>query len=158
MSAPQKEQYEAEYLQIAMDSHFILCPRGIGPCTYRLFESMQLGRAPVIIADGWVEMDGIDWQQFSIRVAEADIGRLEQILLARKHESLRMGRIARQVWERHISPAASLRTLATAAFAVLAKPYSAADWLADKSQFIDRFHLRNLLRHYKNRYRERLFG
>ncbi|MEJ1964424.1 MAG: exostosin family protein [Gammaproteobacteria bacterium] len=158
LSAGQKQQYEAEYLRVAMDSHFILCPRGIGPCTYRLFESMQLGRAPVIIADGWVEMDGIDWPEFSIRVREAEIGDLEEILLARRRESLEMGRIARQVWERHLSPAASLRTLASAAFEVLAKPYSTTDWLADKRQFIDRFHLRNLLRHYKNRYRERLLG
>jgi hypothetical protein len=158
MSETQKAQYEAEYLRIAVESHFLLCPRGIGPCTYRLFESMQLGRAPVIIADEWVEIEGIDWNAFSIRIPERDTDRLESILAARRQESLQMGRIARQVWEQHLSPAASLRTLAAAAFAALAKPYSAADWLADKRQFMAGHHLRGLLRHYKNRYRERLFG
>ena len=158
LSAEQKAQYEAEYLRVAVESYFILCPRGIGPCTYRLFESMQLGRAPVIIADEWVEIAGIDWKSFSIRVPENAIGSLAAVLAARRDDALQMGRIARQVWEQHLCPAASLRTLAKAAFAVLEKPYSAADWLADKSQFIDGFHFRNLLRHYKNRYRERLFG
>ena len=158
MSAEEKARYEAEYLNVVLESHFILCPRGLGPCTYRLFESMQLGRAPVIIADEWVEMDGLDWSSFSIRVAESDVGRLAQILSARRSEALEMGRRARRVWERHLSPAASLRTLAKAAFAVLEKPYSAADWLADKSQFADGFHFVNLLRHYKNRYRHMLFG
>ena len=158
MTPEQKARYEADYLRVTMDSHFILCPRGHGPCSYRLFESMQLGRAPVIIADGWVEMEGIDWSSFSIRVAERDIGRLGQILNDRKSEALEMGRTARRVWEEQLSPAASLRTLANAAFCLLEKPYSAADWLADKSQFVDRYHFRNLLRHYKNRYRHLLFG
>ncbi|MEJ0036289.1 MAG: exostosin family protein [Gammaproteobacteria bacterium] len=158
MSAEEKARYEADYLRVVLESHFILCPRGIGPCTYRLFESMQLGRAPVIIADEWVEIEGIDWSTFSIRVAERDVGQLERILRARQHEALEMGQTARRVWEEHISPAASLKTLAKAAFAVLEKPYSAADWLADKCQFVDGFHSRNLLRHYKNRYRALLLG
>ena len=145
MSAEQKARYEAEYLNVVLESHFILCPRGIGPCSYRLFESLQLGRAPVIIADEWVEIEGIDWSSFSIRVAERDLGKLEQILNARKHDAVEMGRMARRVWEQHISPAASLRTLAHAAFAVLEKPYSAADWIADKTQFMDGFHFTNLL-------------
>ena len=158
LSAEQKTRYEADYLDVMLDSHFILCPRGLGPSTYRLFESMQLGRAPVIVSDEWVEIEGIDWRSCSIRVAERDIGRLAQILTPRQGEALEMGRAARRVWEEHLSPSASLRTLAQAAFAVLEKPYSAADWLADKSQFADGFHFRNLLRHYKNRYRERLIG
>lgn len=158
MTPEQKSRYEAEYLGVVQESHFILCPRGIGPCTYRLFESMQLGRAPVIIADEWVEIEGIDWNAFSIRVAERDVGRLADILTPRRPEALEMGRIARRVWEEHISPAASLGTLAKAAFAVLEKPYSATDWIVDKSQFVDGFHFINLLRHYKNRYRNLLFG
>ena len=159
MSGTQKAQYEAQYLEVLAESHFVLCPRGNGPCSYRLFESMQLGRSPIIIADEWMEIEGIDWNAFSIRIPERDIGRLQPILAARKSESLEMGRIARRVWEEHLAPAASLRTLATAAFAVLARPYSTADWLADKSQFVSRRnHLRGLLRHYKNRYRKPLFG
>jgi hypothetical protein len=158
MTAEEKARYEADYLEVVQESHFILCPRGIGPCTYRLFESMQLGRAPVVIADEWVQIEGIDWDAFSIRVAERDVGRLAQILASRKQEAMEMGRTARRVWEEHISPAASLRTLARAAFSVLEKPYSATDWLADKSQFTDGYHFVNLLRHYKNRYRDLLFG
>ena len=158
LSAEQKSRYESDYLNITLDSHFILCPRGIGPCTYRLFESMQLGRAPVILSDEWVEIEGIDWSSCSIRVAQRDIGELASILAGRKNDALEMGRAARRVWEEHLSPSASLRTLARAAFAVLEKPYSATDWLADKSQFVDGYHFRNLLRHYRNRYRERLSG
>jgi len=46
----EKEIYLSELTQ----SKFVLCPRGTSPNSYRLFETMQLGRCPVIISDQWV--------------------------------------------------------------------------------------------------------
>jgi len=41
------------YAQVMALSKFVLCPRGCGLSSYRLFESMSLGVAPVIISDQW---------------------------------------------------------------------------------------------------------
>jgi hypothetical protein len=151
MTAAQKLDYEREYLRVTVGSDFVLCPRGIGPCTYRLFETMQLGRAPVIISDQWVEVDGIDWNACSIRVKEKDVGRLDAILHDRRHEARDMGRRARVAWERHFSPQVSLSRLAHAACAVLDRPYRSMQRLSDQCQFINGYHFRGLLRYYRNR-------
>ena len=37
------------YLTEMRDSAFVLCPRGLAPGTHRVYEAMQLGRAPVIL-------------------------------------------------------------------------------------------------------------
>jgi hypothetical protein len=148
MTAERKRAYEAEYVNVVNQSYFILCPRGIGPCTYRLFETMQLGRVPVIIADEWAHITGIAWDQFSITVAESQIEQIPRLLDSRRGEALEMGRRARSVWEEHFSPAASLDTLARAALAVLSAPYRRREWLADQSEFLSNgYHFRGLLRH-----------
>ncbi|MFT7580654.1 MAG: hypothetical protein ACI9MR_002327 [Myxococcota bacterium] len=85
-------------------SDFVLCPRGMAVSSLRVFEAMQLGRAPVIIADGWVDPPGVDWQSFAITVAEADVLRLPQLLRARRHEAVERGALARAAWEARYAP------------------------------------------------------
>jgi hypothetical protein len=151
MPPDERRRYEAEFLEVTLDSHFVLCPRGIGPCTYRLFETMQLGRAPVIIADDWAEVEGTDWREFSLRVAEDDLDSIPAVLAANADRALAMGRRAREVWEARFGPAASLTTLAHAAFALVARGYTGADRLVDGLEFATPFHLRGLLRHCRRR-------
>ena len=95
----QKEQYVLEIL----DSKFALCPRGWSPSTYRLFEVMSLGRCPVIISDGWVAPDGIDWDSCSIRIEERHISSMPLVLRARAHEAKQLGKAARYMWEGNFS-------------------------------------------------------
>jgi hypothetical protein len=52
--------------------------------SYRLQESLALGRAPVIISDDWVPISDLDWGRFAIFVREQDISNLPAIL--REHE------------------------------------------------------------------------
>jgi hypothetical protein len=94
-----KEKYQKEFADICFNSKFILCPRGIGANSYRLYESMEIGVAPVIISDDWVPMVGPKWEEFSIRVPQADIDKIAEILELREPESERMGKLARQAWE-----------------------------------------------------------
>lgn len=61
-------------------SKFVLCPRGGGCSSYRLFETMAAGRVPVIISDQWVEPHGPDWAAFSIRVRERDVLAIPRLL------------------------------------------------------------------------------
>ncbi len=97
--------FRRRYLETTWASHFVLCPRGYGASSMRLFETMRAGRPPVILADAWVPPEGPCWERFSVRVAEADWRSLPARLEARESEAAGMGRLARQQWEEWFSPA-----------------------------------------------------
>ena len=54
-----------------VESKFVLCPKGSGPSSYRIFEAMQVARAPVILADAFSPPPGPDWSSFSIRIRQS---------------------------------------------------------------------------------------
>lgn len=102
---PAKKQGQQLYLQTLLESQFVLCPRGYGTSSFRLFETMRLGRVPVIISDEWVPPLGPAWSDFSIRIAERSIAELPHLLGPRASDAAEMGSLARQEWERWFSPA-----------------------------------------------------
>jgi hypothetical protein len=65
---------------------------------------MEMGRVPVIISDAWVEPIGPKWAEFSVRVLEADVSRLIEILEPLEDHCHEMGRRARDEWLRWFSP------------------------------------------------------
>lgn len=149
--------YKRRAIDVSAQSAFVLCPRGVGPSSIRLFETMELGVAPVIIADDWVEPPGVAWSQCSLRVAEADIPRLPTIL--REHESRAeaMGRAARRAWEERYAPHTRLRTVVDACLAIASHPsFSRARGgrLALRAM-ATRPHLTRVLRTWKHRLRPR---
>ena len=81
---PQLKQSQLDFIDAILDAKFSLCPRGNGPASYRLQESLALGRAPVIISDDWVPVSDLDWRRFAIFVREKDLSNLPAIL--REHE------------------------------------------------------------------------
>jgi hypothetical protein len=136
------------YVESIVNSAFVLCPRGGGTSTFRLFETMMLGRAPVIVSDEWVPPPGPDWESFSLRVREADVDRIPALLEARVGSARAMGVAARAAWLEWFSERVSFhRTvevcldLATqldsrtgirsyAPHLQMLRPYHAARWLA----------------------------
>lgn len=64
-----KNRYK-RYIEVSSRSKFLLCPRGYGLNSFRLYESFQLGCVPVIITDKrflpWE--DELDWSSFSVIV------------------------------------------------------------------------------------------
>ena len=92
-----------EFADICQQSKFILCPRGTGASSIRLFESMKMGRVPVIISDEWVPPDGPDWHKFSLRIPEKDISKIPQILEKQEIHAIEMGLLARKQWEQWFS-------------------------------------------------------
>lgn len=94
---------KTKYIEQILDSWFVLCPRGWSPSTYRLFETMALGRCPVIISDDWVPIDGIAWDECSIRIRESRISDIPRVLLHRSGEAGALGENARRVWEKWFS-------------------------------------------------------
>ncbi len=97
-----KEEKEV-YLEELAQSKFVLCPRGTSPNSYRLFETMQLGRCPIIISDEWVAPTGPKWEECSIRIKEADVNKIETILNEREGEAQRLGANAREAWLAYFS-------------------------------------------------------
>jgi Exostosin family len=73
-----------QFIGLCQRSKFVLCPRGVGVSSMRLFESMAMARSPVILSDEWVPLPTIPWEQFSIRVAESDWAKIPEIL--KNHE------------------------------------------------------------------------
>jgi exostosin family protein len=102
------EEQKRDYVRDILDSKFVLCPRGQGTASHRLFEVMQLGRVPVIIADDWVEPSGPDWTEFSLRVPECAIRSISKLLIERESQFPRMARKAREAWEEFFAPEARL--------------------------------------------------
>jgi hypothetical protein len=90
--------YVQRYVDSVLDSAFVLCPRGGGTSTFRIFEAMMLGRAPVIVSDQWVPPQGPDWESFSLRIAEDEVASVPAQLESRAGEATRMGREARRAW------------------------------------------------------------
>jgi hypothetical protein len=92
-----------DYLEFLRRTKFILCPRGFGIGTLRLFESMQAGRVPIIISDAYTMPSHINWSECSIRVRENDISRIPAIVEAHLPDWPRVAKTARTVWHNNFS-------------------------------------------------------
>lgn len=100
---PERKPSHLAFIDAMLDAKFSLCPRGNGLGSYRLQESLALGRAPVIISDDWVRCADVDWERFAIFVPEKSLPDLPAILYACEPYWKEMGEIARQTYESHFS-------------------------------------------------------
>jgi hypothetical protein len=87
------------YQKIMVESKFILCPRGKGISSWRIFESMRAGRVPVIISDEWIPPVGPKWDSFAIFVKENEIYKLPNILENLENTAVELGKNARKEWQ-----------------------------------------------------------
>lgn len=94
----EREARAREFAAVLAASRFVLCPRGIGTASMRLFETMRAGRAPVIVADDWLAPPHIDWS-FALRVPERRIATIPTLLAAHADEAVERGRYARAAWD-----------------------------------------------------------
>ncbi|WP_439882581.1 exostosin domain-containing protein [Pontibacter sp. MBLB2868] len=99
-----RDQMQQRYVEICAKSRFVLCPRGAGCGSIRLFEMMEMGVAPVIIADNYLLPEGPRWEDFVVFVQEKDIRELPIILEKRAPDAERMGKLARKSWEEWFAP------------------------------------------------------
>jgi hypothetical protein len=111
---PSSADFEARRLrfrEVLSRSRFVLCPRGRGTSSIRLYEALALGRVPVIISDDWVPPPGPDWDAFSLRWPENRMDGLVETLQARDDEWAGMSAGARAAYARFFSPAASFHNV-----------------------------------------------
>jgi len=112
-SADTYRKWQAEYFEVMYDSMFVLCPPGVAPSSYRIFEAMKAGRVPVIIADDWIPPDGPNWTEFSLRVPEVRLQDVPKILERLADRAPQMGLRASQAWERWFSREQAFQTIVT---------------------------------------------
>jgi hypothetical protein len=122
------DHFKQGYVQTIWDSAFVLCPRGNGTSSFRLFETMQSGRVPVIISDHWVPNENVAWDECSLRVSERHIDRLPAICSANLHRWELMARRARQEWEHWFSPVGLANSIQTAVTEIAATRKHAERW------------------------------
>lgn len=102
-SSSKLQDNDPGYVDSLRRSRFVVCPRGLGPTSWRFYETMMASRAPVIVSDAWVPAREIEWERFSLRVAERDIESIPALCEANADRAREMGEIARQQWETHCS-------------------------------------------------------
>ena len=98
------EDEKTSYLIEILNSKYVICPRGLGPASYRLFETMQLGRVPIIISDQWLPPYSLEWDSFSIRLKENQISSIPNMIEANEPRWGDMAKLARETWESHFAP------------------------------------------------------
>ena len=113
--------YRERFARMMSQSLFILCPRGSGASSIRLFEALKAGRVPVIVSDDWTPPNGPDWDSCSLRVREAEVERLPEILRAAEPLFHRLSQNAADVWRRFFAAGALFDYLAGEAMACLAE-------------------------------------
>lgn len=98
--SPETDTERARFVDDLRQCRFILCPRGNGLSSIRLFEALEAGRVPVIISDALLLPACVDWSACAVVVPENSIDQIPALLAAREADWPRLARRARREWER----------------------------------------------------------
>lgn len=94
-----RELLRGEYAEHLAGSDYVLCVRGFGNYSIRLFETMAMGRVPVIVESDLVLpcADVVDWDAIAVRVPYQDIDHVaEHVAAAHAEGPLRFERRQRE--------------------------------------------------------------
>ncbi len=82
MDANILEQDADKFKQLISESYFSLCPRGYGPTSFRLYESIKSGTVPVYISDEHFlpYKEEMNWSDFSLILKPRHLNKLAKIL------------------------------------------------------------------------------
>ncbi|RYZ30140.1 MAG: hypothetical protein EOO10_03875 [Chitinophagaceae bacterium] len=98
-----KDEEQKAYVALILNSKFSLCPAGWAPPSPRIYESMALGRCPVIISDGFVRPQGPDWDDFALFYPESSVSKIDDFLKRQESQFQQLGKKAKENWERHFA-------------------------------------------------------
>jgi hypothetical protein len=145
MDTQTRAAFHRRFIEETLDSLFVLCPRGLGASSMRLFETMELGRAPVVVADSWLPVAHLPWNEFALFVKEKDVEQIPSLLESHRDQAVAMGIRARAVWDQHFSPAHVLESLISTAQDLLGQPYGAREKWQDFRELSHPKHWRNIV-------------
>ncbi len=106
------------YYDLSLRSKFILCPRGCGPNSIRLFEALKLGIAPIIVSDAWIPVEGPDWSSFALFIRESEVDQLERRVAEIEPDFLQRGIAARAAHDTYFAPERYFNYLVNAASSI----------------------------------------
>jgi hypothetical protein len=107
----QVQALRREFVDNLAASDYVLCVRGNGNFSYRLYEALSLGRIPVLVdTDCPLPYDwDIDWRRYCVWVDQKDLGGIAR-QVAEFHDRLTpaefedLQRQCRALWEARLSP------------------------------------------------------
>src|SRR4051794_6541509 len=99
MPGDERGVYHRRYADVTKATKFVLCPRGLGASTIRLYETLRMGRVPGILSDEWVPPPGAPWKEFSIQIPERDFAEVPRVLEACESEAVSMAERACAGWQ-----------------------------------------------------------
>jgi hypothetical protein len=106
-----KDEARIQFLNNMINNTFIICIRGAGNFSYRLYESMMMGRIPIIIdSDSIFPFDDvIDYNSFSFRIDHREFINIIKILkdISNKlsdNDIMDMQKNSRNIWREYMSP------------------------------------------------------
>lgn len=117
-SAAEKERTSMEYYQNMMDSDYIVCVRGNGNFSARLYETLAMGRIPIIINTDCIYPwdDILDWKKIGVWVERNEVSQIADIVSA-FHSNISDVDFAhaqinaRRIWVEHLSMSGFFSTL-----------------------------------------------
>lgn len=109
---------QRDLLDNTLQSDYVLCCRGFGNFSYRLYETMAAGRIPVLVdTDCVLPFDFLlDWRNYCVLIPERDLPEIAA-RVAEFHDTLSEGEFqelqveCRRLWERWLSPEGFFRNL-----------------------------------------------
>lgn len=99
------------YASAMRKSKYIVCPRGNGVGSVRLFEVLKAGRVPIIVSDKYVLPSYVDWSACALLIGEKSVSSIPEAIRQDLPNWETRARNARKVWEERFSPAALLGQL-----------------------------------------------
>lgn len=111
MDSPSAVAEKRAYAEHLRHCRFILCPRGNGVSSVRLFEVLESGRVPVVFSDAYVPPPIHGWEEFSVTIPEDRLCDIPSILRERADDWAAMAARARHAWQSHFSESTLLHTL-----------------------------------------------
>jgi hypothetical protein len=106
-----RAKHQQEYIENMITSDYVLCIRGAGNFSYRLYETLACGRIPVFInTDCVLPYDFIiDWKQYCVWIEEDEIDQIDQKVREfhdrlSPQEFIDLQKKCRQLWEEYLSP------------------------------------------------------
>lgn len=116
------------YVDLMLNAKFSLCPAGWAPVSFRIYESMALGRCPVILADDFVPPSGPDWSEFALFYPQKRVSNLYNFLREQEPLSLQLGEKAQAAWKNFFGPQVVKKYYAQALFSLISStPVSSKD-------------------------------
>jgi hypothetical protein len=131
---PNAHPLQRRYADLMRRSRWAVCPRGWSASSYRLFEAMSFGVAPVVLSDNWMRPHGIDWDECSLWVPESKVRDLPAILDTEGDSWRAKGAAAREWFLSCLSPSTIFEHYAGALEALLPHCANESPWVAVKRQ------------------------